>query len=311
MSVSIMTKGAVLAAGLSCLCVAYALAQQVQVPGQPTQPTPPGQPGQPVQSDRMYQNTPRTTTGTTQSSQTARGESSELDQFFAACLLTKNQGEVELGRFAAERAQNPQVKQFAQTMVSDHSQLLPKLQQLAGNLAEQPGNERSRTGLSAGTDRDRESTTPGQPGVGQSATSRQQTTTGTSGQTSTTTGYGQTSGQTPGGADRAIQQLVAIDKQIADKAQDSFREKLQQKQGAEFDECYIGSQIMGHLHMLAALDVLKSQSQGQLRQIAQEAEPKVRQHLQQAEQIAEQLNKGAQTRQAEAGRPGGIREVPR
>ncbi len=39
--------------------------------------------------------------------------------------------EVELGRLAAERATSPQVKQFAQQMIEDHSKAGQKLEQLA------------------------------------------------------------------------------------------------------------------------------------------------------------------------------------
>ncbi len=39
--------------------------------------------------------------------------------------------EVELGRLAAERATSPQVKQFAQQMIEDHSKAGEKLEQLA------------------------------------------------------------------------------------------------------------------------------------------------------------------------------------
>lgn len=39
--------------------------------------------------------------------------------------------EVELGRLAAERATSPQVKQFAQQMIEDHSKAGKKLEQLA------------------------------------------------------------------------------------------------------------------------------------------------------------------------------------
>jgi putative membrane protein len=42
--------------------------------------------------------------------------------------------EVQLGRIAADKASSPEVKQFGERMVTDHSQLGQKLQQLASNL---------------------------------------------------------------------------------------------------------------------------------------------------------------------------------
>jgi hypothetical protein len=63
------------------------------------------------------------------------------------------------------------------------------------------------------------------------------------------------------------------------------------------------------MQMAAALDVLKDSAPGQVRQIAQETEPKVKQHLAVAEQLGEQLMK-AQTRQAGLDRPA-TETVPR
>jgi predicted outer membrane protein len=260
-----------------------------------------------------------------------RGERAEIDQYYAACLANKNEGEVEAGKLASERAQNPQVKQFAQMMVSDHQALQPKLQQLTGNSGSQT-SERSRT-----TSYDSQTTTGA--GVGhqpnQGTTTRETGTAnqtgreaqtgregqfGREGQTTNTPQFGQPGALTQSSTNTqvgqsanqdAIQQLIAIDRAIAEKCQENMRQKLEQKRGAEFDECYMASQVAGHAEMLSALEVLKDKTSGQLRQIVQEAEPKVKQHLQQAEQIAEQLKSSGGTRQAEVGRPGEVPRTPR
>jgi len=279
------------------------------------------------------------------SQQSARGESSETDQFFAACLAAKNQGEVEIGKFASEHAQNQQVKQFAQMMVSDHQALLPRLQQLAGDQSSserssstqrtssemqsgqsgQLGQSNQQSATSGGLGQQaggsgvtgqpgRQSETSGSSQFGQPGGSQQA---GQSGQAGGQVGQsGQSSTQSSiasrmSGDSNAIQQLIAIDRQIAENCTRNLREKLQEKQGAEFDMAYIGSQIVMHNDMLSSLEVLKNQTSGQLRQVVQEAEPKVKQHLQQAEQIAEQL-KGSSGRQTEAAsRPGETPRVPR
>jgi predicted outer membrane protein len=219
----------------------------------------------------------------------AGGENSEVEQFFASCLLAKNQAEIEISKLAVERAQNPQVKQFAQQMIAEHQPLIPKLQQIAG--------------IQAATDRTR--------GV-QPANYESQP--NTPGQTSPV-GQTTTTSQTPGMISRtppqggALNQVAAIEKQIAERSYDKMRETLEQKVGPEFDHCYLGAQIACHMQMAAALDVLKDSAPGQVRQIAQETEPKVKQHLAVAEQLGEQLMK-AQTRQAGLDRPA-TETVPR
>lgn len=57
----------------------------------------------------------------------------EVDHFLANCLQIKNHGEIELNRFAAGRAENADVKQFAEQMVQDHEKLAQRLAQVANN----------------------------------------------------------------------------------------------------------------------------------------------------------------------------------
>lgn len=58
---------------------------------------------------------------------------SKKDQKFIKDAATGGKEEVALGNFAAQRASNPQVKQFAQRMVNDHSKANDQLMQLVNN----------------------------------------------------------------------------------------------------------------------------------------------------------------------------------
>ena len=116
-----------------------------------------------------------------------------LDKTFAACLLTANKGEVELGKLAAQRATDRDVKAFAEQMVKDHSQQVDKLQQFIGT--QEPSDRRSQ-----------------------------------------------------------------IDKQIAERCASDLKKELEGKSGKDFDACYVGAQIGGHMHMAAALAVLSDQT---------------------------------------------------
>jgi putative membrane protein len=52
----------------------------------------------------------------------------------------KNAAEVQLGQLAAERAQDPQVKKFAQAMIDEHTKALDELKQLASTANVQLSN---------------------------------------------------------------------------------------------------------------------------------------------------------------------------
>lgn len=93
-------------------------AAQPQMPGQPTNP---GMNSPGMNSPGM---TP-TTTGTSQQFG---------DKAFVSKALAGGEAEVQLGQLAEQKSQSQDVKQFAQKMVTDHSQLGAKLKPIAQQL---------------------------------------------------------------------------------------------------------------------------------------------------------------------------------
>jgi putative membrane protein len=118
-----------------------------------------------------------------------------------------------------------------------------------------------------------------------------------------------TTDQNGGQRNQAINQLIAIDKQIVERTTDSFKQKLEDKSGAEFDQCYIGGQVACHMQASAALDVLSKQASGQLKQLASDTKSKVDEHLKQAEQIAKQLMERQTSGQARSDRDSNVRQT--
>lgn len=74
--------------------------------------------------------------------QRSDNQEQNLDRVLAACLLTANKGEVELGKMAAQRATDKDVKAFAEQMVKDHSKQVETLQQFVGG--QEPSDRRSQ-----------------------------------------------------------------------------------------------------------------------------------------------------------------------
>lgn len=266
MSASLRRRVGVVAAGLTCLWTGYAAAQQVveRAREEIQQAQPAGQAEQPA----AQQGQPFTAQfrGTT----TAAWQSPEIARHLANCLLMKNQAEIEINEFAEQQAQNPKVKQFAQQMVQEHRQLAQKLQQLAGAVAA------ARSDASQPLD-----------ATGQVDAQRQAAETS----------------RLAGQQGDSLNRLLEIDRKITERCIQNLREELQAKSGAEFDQCYIGSQIGGHMQMLAALEVISQEAQGPLRQIAEQARPTVQQHLDEAKQLAQQQWRTAQAGSSQAERP--------
>ncbi len=66
--------------------------------------------------------------------------------------------------------------------------------------------------------------------------------------------------------------------------------ELERKSDKEFDACYVGSQIAGHMRMIAALDVLAGQTTGQLQQIVKASQPIVKKHYEEAQKLMQQVD---------------------
>lgn len=277
MSASPRMKVGVFAAGLCCMIAAYAVAQRQEQPQAPGQPRA-GQIDRPAtqQQRQQYQAQFRGT-------QTA-GHQQDVERYLASCLSIKNQAEIEANQFGQQQAENPEVKQFAQQMVKDHQQLAQKLQQIPSfQVSAQRSTSGARGQLDAqrqpsGTEREVERETDSQTAPGQN---RNENSAFTADQR--------------GGQGGALKELLELDRQITERCQQMVREELQSKSGAEFDKCFVGSQIGNHVHMLAALEVIEQQAQGELRQVAQEARPIVQNHLDHAKQLAKQLEGASQT----------------
>jgi predicted outer membrane protein len=212
----------------------------------------------------------------------AGAHSQEVEKYLANCLLMKNQGEIEMAEFAQQQAQSQEVKQFAQKLIQDHNQLVQKLQPLAGtSAASRQGATQTRVDGQIDAQRNAADTArlPGSPGARSEQPNQSVT--------ATTQTYQQ-------GQGGALLQLAQIERQIGERCKQALKEELQSKSGVEFDKCYVGAMIGSHMQSLAALEVIGQQTEGQLAEVAQQAQPIVQQHLDHAKQLAKQFEGASQ-----------------
>lgn len=185
-------------------------------------------------------------------------------------LIGANQEEVALGELAQQRAQNQEVKQFAERMVREHGEFLQKLQTLSGATS-----QRVQTGNTAeGAAR---TTTPGSlnqpsgPHAGQAQGSRPGTT-----------------AMAHAGQDGILASAL---QEIHRNCQQLTMEELQKHQGSDFDQAYMGIMVMGHGQMMATLKGIRSQASPELQQLLSQAEDTTHQHHELASQILKNLGK--------------------
>jgi predicted outer membrane protein len=231
--------------------------------------------------------TGQTTTETTTQDRTgrragmARGMVGDRD--FAMMLSIGNQGEVEMANFVKDKLQNDQAKQFADQMIKDHTQFLQQLGQVSGR-----GNQPGQTPVG------NVATEPGaNPAGGIAPTPRTATPEGAAGQQPG--GVSVAGGAAVGGQGRSfyapgMNPMLSIKQEIAQECLNMAKKELGEKQGAEVDKCYIGTQIVKHADMLACLTVAQRHAQdSQFKELLGTGIQKTQQHLEMAKGIMKQL----------------------
>jgi predicted outer membrane protein len=197
-----------------------------------------GQPIQPGQPAQLRQQTQLTQAG-------HQGHSGTADQQIAACVYGECHNEIEIAKLAESKAQNQEVRDFAQRMVRDHSPGCQEMQRLAGDLVADHGQTHS----------------------GAAANRSESASRGESGNLD----------------------WVSIKKQIGQQCLASTKQELSSKSSHEFDECFMGQQIAGHMKVIDELKVLRNYASSDLQQKLDKELQTAQQHLQLAKQIEQKL----------------------
>lgn len=215
--------------------------------------------------------------------QQSRQSGSQTDGQLAAVLIIDNQKEIALAEIAAQEAQNEQVKQFAQKMIQDHKQFVQQLQRFA----ESAGIQEQQFTLESGATGERSrSTTQQRPQQAErEERSREEESTARRAARPAELGEGSQQGVN----------FVSLKKELAQQSLQSIRQDLQEKSGSEFDHCYMFGQVMAHMHMADALKVFSKHASPQLQETLQKGLQTTQQHLTQAKQIAQQVERSSQS----------------
>lgn len=204
---------------------------------------------------------------------------SHLVDALAQWLANGNKAEIELGQLAQQKATNPEVKQFAQKMVKDHTEYLQKLQKFT--------DEKEHT--VAGTDQKKSQDDI----ANRSATDQRKT--------------DENRAQAQG--DQKIEERVAgfrgddkhkhgkhatmeqIGKEAGKLHLQMTKELLNKYQGHNFDMAYVGQQIAAHTQMLANLKAMEEHTTGEFGTVVKEGVQATESHLKEAKELSDSLQK--------------------
>ena len=179
-------------------------------------------------------------------------------------LAVVDQSEIQDGQLAQRQARNAQVKQFARTLVNEHTKSLQQDRQVAKSAnIDLSGVMMSGSSKTAGTSAAKKSG---------SDTS----------QSSTKAGASQPSG--PTGATGVTAELINAHTQKMDE--------LRQLQGAAFDSAFVDAQVKGHQEVLRLLQSVQAQDAALQKHLAA-AIKDVQSHLEKGQQVKQSLSSGA------------------
>lgn len=223
-------------------------------------------------------------------------------------ISADNESEIRISEAAQQKAQNQQVKQFAQMMVDEHTKLGQQLQQAANQggqdlqrgtntIEERTPNRRnvrenlpdanesrrdpnSRPNDNATDDNNVAFQQEEDPNNRENQARLRNAARNAELQNDAAAGGQMRRGSNPG---------VELHVQIKEASTQSFLQELQSKNGAEFDKCYLGQQIMAHQHMIDTIKVANQQASPELKQTLQQAQQASQQHLQKAKDLMKQV----------------------
>jgi predicted outer membrane protein len=197
--------------------------------------------------------------------ETSKEDATENDILFATWLLIESNNEIALAELADQRAQNTEIKQFALKLAADHRQMCQKLEPFS-----------STTGLGAsGAEKEDTRVGGGTPPAGDDTSA---------------TEAGARTRPVSDGLDH-----LALLQELGDQCLMSARKELEQKQGEEFDRCFLGMAIGGHMKVNDLLTVFQRHASSDLKTILAEGQKTVEMHLAQAKEIAKRTMSTAGT----------------
>lgn len=197
-----------------------------------------------------------------------KAHAGKADGILAGWLLVDNNNEVALAQLAVQRAQDNEVKQFAQKMIDDHRAMGAKLQpfaSLSGLAATPPGQTPGRENMDDPDSKTRD----GRP--------------------------------TPAGFGGSELDHAALIQELGQQCLATARKDLEAKSGAEFDRCYMGMMIGAHNKANDMLTVFQRHSTSELKTVLGEGQKTVATHLQHAKDIAKRLDGSREAAKAPAG----------
>lgn len=216
--------------------------------------------------------------------------------YFAGRLMLMDQGTIELAKMAEQRSSNPQVRQFAESLIDEHTECRQKLQERAPGVVDITDLSNRvvtrKAGYRGDKNSDDESDAVDDPAKAAKDPSRNPD------GTEKIVGNGPVD---PDGVDGhkqmhgnvmiPVHRILAIDRQATDNYVQSATNMLKEFEGADFDMGFLGFTIGSHTWALSELKAMDAVGDEEFRKLISDATSRTERHLATAQKLSEQFEK--------------------
>ena len=213
------------------------------------------------------------------------------DHLLATSVALGNHGEIAVSEIARTKSENDDVKKFAEMMIKEHHAFLEKLHKFAPDA--------TKAGFLDGAVK--EARTKGdkkRADIVQTAAEDKNNDAVKSDEAVKTADHKSHHGFNH----------MQLERELAAQCLASAKQALDEKSGAEFDQCYIGHQLAMHGFMKDKLIVLQRHVSPELASILAEGQKTTEEHLEKAEELMKGLASHSTTRTVETKRDGKVKE---
>jgi predicted outer membrane protein len=206
---------------------------------------------------------------------TEGGAAQNTDHTIANWLATMNEAEIEINKVAASKTDNKEVREFAEKMVKEHTQLQQQLERFGAQpvrLAAEGSRRETRTGA----------VQPGQA-------TQQQTQGRVENQNRDPNQRPVQGQQAQGQAGGRPFHFLEVQREIAERCVAAADKELGEMKGSHRDEAFVGMQIAAHRAMIDTDEVLREYASPELRGVIEKSIESAESHLDHAKKLIHSL----------------------
>jgi predicted outer membrane protein len=217
-------------------------------------------------------------------------QANAADAFFARWLIIDNQNEIELAKLAEQKTKDAQVKEFAQLMIQDHQRMIDQLSRFVGETGESRASTAPASTPAAATAQQRtvEQTGNGSNRIRTEAVRDPARAPAGQGTPERRTAARVTDEGLIPGQGNPQTGMLALKQELAEECRNSARHELDRKDGKEFDECFIGMQLAGHMMAIDTMKVFQRHASDGLQQTIADGVKTAEGHFAMAKKIIHQ-----------------------